>query len=101
MAVTSLLQTLFVAWVNRVGFEDGINFAGGSCAIDPFGRTIAEAKLLKEDLVVCDLKRSELRRARTFYPLLRDERLTVLAREIDRLLAVPARGGRRSARKGS
>jgi len=90
MTVTSQLQTLFVAWVNRVGFEDGINFAGGSCAVDPFGRMIAEAKLLEEDLVVCDLRRSELRRARTFYPLLRDERLPVLSREIDRLLAVPS-----------
>ena len=99
MTVTSQLQTLFVAWVNRVGFEDGINFAGGSCAVDPFGRTIAEAKLLEEDLVVCDLKRSELRRARTFYPLLRDERLPVLSREIDRLLAVPSpRAGKKKTR---
>lgn len=98
LAVTAQLQTLFVVWVNRVGFEDGVNFAGGSCAIDPFGRTIAEAGLLGEDLVMCDLERSELRRARTFYPLLRDERLPVLAREIARLLAVPAA---RPARRGA
>jgi hypothetical protein len=48
--------------------------------------------------VVCDLERSTLRRARTLYPLLRDERLPVLAREIERLLTLPAHGrARRSA----
>ncbi len=96
--VTAQLQTLFVAWVNRVGFEDGINFGGGSCVVDPFGGVLAEAAILTEDLVVCDLERSRLRRARTLYPLLRDERLPVLSREVERLLAVPASrsGGRRS-----
>ena len=88
--VTSQLQTIFVVWVNRIGFEDGINFGGGSCICDPFGRTIAEGNLLEEDLVLCDLEKSALRRARTLYPLLRDERLTVLSREVGRLLAIAA-----------
>ena len=87
--VTAQLQTMFVAYVNRVGFEDGVNFGGGSCVVDPFGQVIAEARLLQEDLVVCDLDLSLLRRARTFFPLLRDERLPVLSREIQRLLALP------------
>jgi predicted amidohydrolase len=87
--VTAQLQTQYLAWVNRVGFEDGVNFGGGSCVIDPFGETLAEGPLLREDLVVTDLPRATLRRARTFYPLLRDERLPLLAREIDRLLSVP------------
>jgi predicted amidohydrolase len=95
--VTSQLQTLFVAYVNRVGFEDGINFSGGSSVVDPFGRTIAQAKILEEDLVVCDLDRSDLRRARTFYPLLRDERLPLLWKEVGRLMAVSPGG--RSARR--
>jgi predicted amidohydrolase len=96
--VTAQMQTLFVAYVNRVGFEDGVNFAGGSCVIDPFGACLAEAPILEDGLVVCDLERSTLRRARTLYPLLRDERLPVLAREIERLLTLPAHGrARRSA----
>jgi predicted amidohydrolase len=90
--VTAQLQTIYVAYVNRVGFEDGVNFGGGSCVVDPFGRVIAEGKMLEEDLVVCDLERAVLRRARTFFPLLRDERLAILSREIQRLLAVPAAG---------
>jgi predicted amidohydrolase len=88
--VTAQLQTMYVAYVNRVGFEDGVNFGGGSCVVDPFGRVIAEGKTLEEDLVVCDLERAVLRRARTFFPLLRDERLAILGREVQRLLAVPA-----------
>jgi NAD+ synthase (glutamine-hydrolysing) len=96
--VTAQLQTTFVAWVNRVGFEDGVNFGGGSCVVDPFGATIAEARLLQEDLVIADLDRPVLRRARTVFPLLRDERLPVLAREVGRILAIPApRAARRRA----
>lgn len=90
--VIAQLQTCYVAWVNRVGFEDGINFGGGSLVVDPFGRILAAGKVLEDDLVTCDLPRSSLRRARTALPLLRDERLGVLSREVQRLLAVPAAG---------
>jgi predicted amidohydrolase len=92
--VTAQLQTVFVVLVNRGGCEDGISFSGASAAVDPLGRVIAEGRMLGDDLVVCDLDRAALRRARTFYPLLRDERLPVLQREIGRLLAAPeaARG---------
>jgi len=88
--VTAQMQTLYVIYANRIGFEDGINFSGGSCVIDPAGEALAEGRLIQEDLVVCDLPRASLRRARTLLPLLRDERLPVLAREVQRLLAVPA-----------
>ena len=96
--VTAQMQTLFVVYANRVGFEDGIHFSGGSCVFNPFGEPLAEAGFLDEGLVLCDLERAALRRARTMSPLLRDERLPVLAREVQRLLAVPAAGkSRRSA----
>jgi len=96
--VTAQLQTVFAIHVNRVGFEDGVNFAGGSCVFDPLGECLAEGPLLADGLVVCDLESSALRRARTLYPLLRDERLPVLAREIERLMRLPE-GGR--ARRGA
>lgn len=84
--VIAQMQTLFVVYANRIGFEDGVNFAGGSCVIDPFGECVAEAPILREHLLVCDLPRPVLRRARALYPLLRDERLPVLAREVRRLM---------------
>jgi predicted amidohydrolase len=96
--VTAQMQTLFVIYANRIGFEDGINFSGGSCVLDPAGEALAEGRLIQEELVVCDLPRASLRRARTLLPLLRDERLPVLAREVQRLLAVPAAGAPRRRR---
>jgi predicted amidohydrolase len=87
--VTAQLQTVYVLLTNRSGVEDGISFSGASAAVDPLGRLLAEGRMLGDDLVVCDLDRRALRRARTFYPLLRDERLPVLQREIGRLLAAP------------
>jgi len=41
LRTTAQLQTSFVVYVNRVGYEDGLNFGGGSIALDPFGRTLA------------------------------------------------------------
>jgi predicted amidohydrolase len=92
--VTAQMQTVFVVLVNRVGVEDGINFFGDSMVIDPLGGVVARARDGRENLVVCDLDRATLRRARTFFPLLRDERLPVLHREMGRLIAMP------SARRG-
>jgi len=87
--VTAQMQTVFVAFVNRVGVEDGVGFFGASMVVDPLGRVVASAPTLREDLIVADLDRALLRRARTYYPLLRDERLPVLAREIARLASAP------------
>jgi NAD+ synthase (glutamine-hydrolysing) len=88
--VTAQIQTAFVLYANRVGFEDGVNFSGGSCVFDPAGEAVAQAPVIEEALLVCDLERSALRRARTMLPLLRDEKLHVLAREVGRMLSVPA-----------
>ena len=87
--VTAQMQTVYVLLTNRAGCEDGISFSGASAAVDPLGQVLAEGRMLGDDLVVCDLDRRSLRRARTFYPLLRDERLPVLQREIGRLLSAP------------
>jgi len=87
--VTAQMQTVFVALVNRVGVEDGVGFFGASMVVDPLGHIVAQAPTLREQLLFADLDRAALRRARTYYPLLRDERLPVLAREIDRLTRLP------------
>lgn len=82
---TAQFQTSFVVYVNRVGYEDGLNFGGGSFAVDPFGRVIAELPSLDPALAVVELSDEVLRRARTAYPLLRDERLELVYREIGRI----------------
>ncbi|MFK5880752.1 MAG: nitrilase-related carbon-nitrogen hydrolase [Sulfurospirillum sp.] len=50
---TALLSGANVAFVNRVGFEDGLGFWGGSCLINPKAQIIKRAKLFeKEELMV-------------------------------------------------
>lgn len=83
--VTAQFQTAFVVYVNRVGYEDGLNFGGGSIAVDPFGRTVVSLGPIDPGLAVAELDADVLRRARTAYPLLRDENLDLAWRELDRI----------------
>jgi predicted amidohydrolase len=76
---------LYVAYCNRVGSEDGVLFSGGSELIDPFGRCLVKAKTFDEDLCLSTINLLEVRRARTLYPLLRDERLDLTLRELRRI----------------
>jgi len=85
LRTTAQLQTSFVVYVNRVGYEDGLNFGGGSIAIDPFGRTVATLPALASGVVVAELDGEVLRRARAAYPLLRDENLELVHREVTRI----------------
>jgi predicted amidohydrolase len=48
---------------------------------------IAQAKYFEEDLVVATLDIEEVRRARLFTPVLRDERLELTLRELSRIAA--------------
>jgi predicted amidohydrolase len=83
--VVARFQTVFLLYANRVGFEDGIHFGGGSFVVDPFGNVVARSDSWEEELIVTDLSIETLREARTTYPLLRDERLDLLYRELGRL----------------
>ena len=85
LRATAQFQTSYVVYVNRVGFEDGLNFGGGSLASDPFGREIASLPALSAGLAIAELDPEILRRARTVYPLLRDEKLELVHREAQRL----------------
>ena len=60
-------------YVNRVGEEDGLAFCGGSLALDPDARMLAEAGSDAEQVVSADLGRPGRRDPRTRYrALLRD-----------------------------
>ena len=85
LRVTAQFQTAFVVYVNRVGYEDGLNFGGGSTTVDPFGRIVGSLPPIEEGVAVIDLDGEVLRRARTAYPLLRDENLDLMDRELERL----------------
>jgi predicted amidohydrolase len=79
------LFTTFVAHANRVGFEDGLNFWGTSTVFDPDGKLVARAPDDQEGLTLAELDLAQLRRTRTRLPLLRDERMDLLQKELARI----------------
>ena len=54
-------------YVNRVGEEDGLTFSGGSLALDPDGRVLAEAGPAEERVVTADIGPPGRRDPRTRY----------------------------------
>jgi predicted amidohydrolase len=74
-----------VLYCNRVGFEDGVNFWGGSEAIDPAGSVSARAAVLQEDFLLATVDGGALRRERIFSPMMRDENLFVTMKELRRI----------------
>ncbi|MEO8246888.1 MAG: nitrilase-related carbon-nitrogen hydrolase [Chloroflexota bacterium] len=83
----ALLGTVAVAFCNRVGNEEGLTFWGGSRLVAPNGATIVQAPLWEEALVVGSLDTDDLRMQRFAVPLLADERLELVRRELDRIIA--------------
>jgi predicted amidohydrolase len=79
------LFTSFVVHSNRVGYEDGLNFWGGSTVFDPNGALSAQAPYHEESLTLAELDLDQLHRTRARLPLLRDERTALVLREMQRL----------------
>lgn len=80
------LFTAFVAHANRVGYEDGLNFWGGSTVFDPNGVLITKGPYHEEQLVLAEIDLNQLHRTRSRLPLLRDERTGLMMRELKRIL---------------
>lgn len=80
------LFTIFVAHSNRSGFEDGLNFWGGSTVFDPNGKLVAQGAYFEEDLIKTEIDLNQLHRTRARLPLLRDERPDLVQRELERIL---------------
>ena len=73
-AARALENTAFLAYVNLVGVEDGLQFWGGSRLVSPTGDVLAKAKYDEEDFVICEVNYNDLRASETFIPTLRDLR---------------------------
>jgi NAD+ synthase (glutamine-hydrolysing) len=80
------LFTEFVVHTNRVGYEDGLHFWGGSTVFNPNGELLVKAPYREEVLTICEIDLNQLHRTRSRLPLLRDERTTLTSRELDRIL---------------
>ena len=76
---------VFVIYANRVGFEDGVGFWGGSEIIDPFGQCLAKGQYYEEDFVTAEISFDAVRRKRIAAPMLRDENIDLTINELLRL----------------
>ncbi len=71
----AIANGVYVAAVNRVGVEGGLQFWGTSFVSDPFGRLVTRASHDREEtqVVTCDLTRLDT--VRQNWPFLRDRRI--------------------------
>jgi NAD+ synthase (glutamine-hydrolysing) len=83
--VSSQLYGVYTIYANRVGYEDGVAFAGGSRVFSPTGGVIARADHQEEELLVAEIDAEQVRRARVFFPLIGDEKLDLVHRELTRI----------------
>jgi len=84
-STTAMFLNCRVLYCNRVGYEDGVNFWGGSEAVGPNGEMTARGKILEEDFIIAEIEEGALRRERIFSPLMRDESLSITLRELQRI----------------
>jgi N-carbamoylputrescine amidase len=93
----AIANGLYVAVVNRVGFEHGdirgnrasgagLEFWGQSFLSDPFGRVIAEASPDREEILVGEVDLKALEDIRRNWPFLRDRRIDSYAPITNRLI---------------
>jgi N-carbamoylputrescine amidase len=75
----AIANGVFVAAVNRVGFEGpadhGLEFWGNSFVADPFGRMLAQANATDEQTLVVNCDPKEMDEVRRNWPFLRDRRI--------------------------
>jgi NAD+ synthase (glutamine-hydrolysing) len=81
------LLSSYIVFCNRVGFEDGVNFWGGSEVIDPFGNVDKAAKFFDEDLIISVINLDTVRRARHLARHFMDEDVNFLRNEVHLLNA--------------
>jgi len=77
--------TTFFLYCNRVGYEDGANFWGGSMIIGPNGDLIQQEEDADEAMVTATLNLGDVRHERLSNPLLRDEKLELTINELRRV----------------
>lgn len=73
-------------FVNRVGFEDGIGFGGGSFFARAGQGICQKAKYIDEDVLDVEVRPADVRRARLSSNYLRDEQPELVLQELQRIL---------------
>jgi len=72
ISARAMENTIYVAYVNSVGFYDGIGFFGGSFIVNPLGEVICRAKYFSEDVVSAVINIDEINYLREKRPIIKD-----------------------------
>lgn len=82
----SRFSNAFCMYCNRVGFEDGKPFAGGSFIYSPFGKLLGRAPYTESHLLVRDIDLNEVREARKNWPYKRDDKPEIILESLKRIV---------------
>lgn len=82
----SCFSTAFVIYCNRIGFEDGKHFAGGSFIYNPMGKLIAKARYLDEDFLIQEINLNEIDEIRKNLPFKRDDKPEIILEALKRII---------------
>ena len=80
-----MLQS-YVIFANRVGEQEELVFSGYSHVVDPWGHVVVEGPGHEEALITADIDLGDVRRRRREVPLVKEARLALLSKELDRLV---------------
>lgn len=81
----SSLYGMFVVFAHRVGYEDGVNFAGISKIYNPFGEVVGELPIFEDSAKTIELNSDDLRRAKIYTPTHKNEDIHLTIRELTRI----------------
>jgi NAD+ synthase (glutamine-hydrolysing) len=82
----SRFSTVFLIYCNRVGFEDGKHFAGGSFIFNPAGEMIARAAYVDKDFLFYEINLDEVREVRRKWPYKRDDKPEIILEALKRIV---------------
>lgn len=82
----SRFSTTYLIYCNRVGFEDGLCFAGGSFIYSPAGQLLAKASYVDEEFLIKEIDLEEIRRIRHKWPYKRDEKPEIILEALQRVV---------------
>jgi len=77
----------FVIYCNRVGFEDGMSFAGGSFIFNPEGNLLAKAPYIDKDFIFQEIDLTEIRKARKKLPFKREDKPEIISETLKRTIS--------------
>ncbi len=75
---------LFVVYVNRVGFDDGLGYYGGSAISDPTCGLTTTAPLFAENLAIGTVDLTHITAKRCQFPIHREEDLTIVRQALQK-----------------